>query len=168
LLVLCKHCVFHEEPAVALPRFFFAITRYLFLPGVFVGLFGGQRVGHFFLGGGHFGEIGSFYAHFSPGASKRDLGVTYLRGHSSGARGVDRRRHYDATLTRGGWWRGAVRPLIMRQGGAISCRLGPPFELPITYKHTLRCVCEHRAGTGTPGIPNARHTQAPLTLNINW
>ena len=29
--------------------------------GVFVGLFGGQRVGHFF-GGGHFGEIG----HFTP------------------------------------------------------------------------------------------------------
>jgi hypothetical protein len=45
------YCVFHEEPAVALARFFFAITRHFLMLGVFVGLFGGQRVGHFFFGG---------------------------------------------------------------------------------------------------------------------
>ena len=39
--------------------------------GVFVGLFGGQRVGHFFLGG-HFGEIGPFLAHFRPKGSNRE------------------------------------------------------------------------------------------------
>jgi hypothetical protein len=32
------------------------------------GLFGGQREGHLG-GGGHFGEIGPFYAHFSPEVS---------------------------------------------------------------------------------------------------
>ena len=53
------YCVFHEEPPVALSRFFFAIARYFLIPGVFVGLFGGQRAGIFF-GGGHFGEIGPF------------------------------------------------------------------------------------------------------------
>ena len=45
------YCVFHLEPAVALSSFFFAITRYFLMLGVFVGLFGGQRVGHFFWGG---------------------------------------------------------------------------------------------------------------------
>jgi hypothetical protein len=41
------------------------------MPGVFVGLFGGQKVGHLFFLGGHFGEIGPVYPHFSPEASKR-------------------------------------------------------------------------------------------------
>jgi hypothetical protein len=36
-----------------------------------VGLFGGQRVGHFF-GGGHFGVIGPFLAHFRPNGSNRE------------------------------------------------------------------------------------------------
>jgi hypothetical protein len=34
---------------------------------------GGAKGGAFFLGGGHFGEIGPFYAHFSPEASKWDF-----------------------------------------------------------------------------------------------
>jgi hypothetical protein len=67
-----EHCVFHEEPTVALARFFFAITRHFLMPGGFVGLLGGQkRVGH--LGwGGHFGEIGPFLAHFRPKGSNRE------------------------------------------------------------------------------------------------
>jgi len=73
---------------VRLARFFFAITRYFLMLGVFVGLFGGQRVGHFFWGG-HFGEIGPFYAHFSPEASKWDfLGseILYLATGAAGDR----------------------------------------------------------------------------------
>ena len=66
-----EYCVFHLEPAVALSSFFFAITRYFLMLGVFVGLFGGQRVGHFFWGG-HFGEIGPFLAHFRPKGSNRE------------------------------------------------------------------------------------------------
>ena len=44
------YCVFHLETAVALASFFFAITRYFLMLGVFVGLFGGRGVGHFFGG----------------------------------------------------------------------------------------------------------------------
>ena len=50
----------------------FVITRLFLVFGVFVGLFMGVRRYDFFLGG-HFGEIGPFYAHFSPKASKRDF-----------------------------------------------------------------------------------------------
>ena len=57
--------------------FFFAITRYFLMLGVFVGLFGGQRVGHFFLGG-HFGEIGPFLAHFRPKGSNREREREYI------------------------------------------------------------------------------------------
>ena len=46
-----RYCVFHLEPAVALSSFFFAITRYFLMLGVFVGLFGGAKGGAFFLGG---------------------------------------------------------------------------------------------------------------------
>jgi hypothetical protein len=49
-------------------------TRYFLMFGVFVGLFWGQRKGHF-------GEIGPFYAHFSPEASKRGFlgsGILFL------------------------------------------------------------------------------------------
>jgi hypothetical protein len=49
--------------------FIFVITRPFV---VFGGLFMGVRK-YIFLGGGHFGEIGPFYAHFSPEASKRDF-----------------------------------------------------------------------------------------------
>ena len=66
------YCVFHLEPAPAMTVLIFVITRLFLVFGVFVGLFMGVRRYDFFLGG-HFGEIGPFYAHFSPEASKRDF-----------------------------------------------------------------------------------------------
>ena len=56
------------------------------MPGVFVGLLGGQGWGIFW-GGGHFGEIGPFYAHFSPEASKRDFWGSEILFLATGAAG---------------------------------------------------------------------------------
>ena len=53
------------------------MTRYFLMLGVFVGLFGGQRVGHFFWGG-HFGELGPFLAHFRPKGSNREREREYI------------------------------------------------------------------------------------------
>jgi hypothetical protein len=52
--------------------FIFVITRPFLVFGVFVGLFMGICRYNFFWGG-HFGEIGPFYAHFGPEASKWDF-----------------------------------------------------------------------------------------------
>jgi hypothetical protein len=68
--------------------FIFVITRPFLVFGVCVGLFMGVRRDDFF-GGGHFDEIGPFYAHFSPEASKRDfLGskILFLATRAAGDR----------------------------------------------------------------------------------
>ena len=69
---------------------FFVITRLFLVFGVFVGLFMGVGRYDFFLGG-HFGEIGPFYAHFSPEAStsKRGFlgsGILFLATGAAGDR----------------------------------------------------------------------------------
>ena len=64
----------------------FVITRLFLVFGVFVGLFMGVRRYDFFLGG-HFGEIGPFYAHFSPEASKRDFLGSEILFLATGAAG---------------------------------------------------------------------------------
>ena len=64
----------------------FVITRLFLVFGVFVGLFMGLRRYDFFLGG-HFGEIGPFYAHFSPEASKRDFWGSEILFLATGAAG---------------------------------------------------------------------------------
>jgi len=64
----------------------FVITRLFLVFGVFVGLFMGVRRYDFFLGG-HFGEIGPFYAHFSPEASKRDFWGSEILFLATGAAG---------------------------------------------------------------------------------
>ena len=72
---------------MALFVFIFVITRPFLVFGVFVGLFMGLRRYDFFWGG-HFGEIGPFYAHFSPEASKRDfLGSDKILFLATGAAG---------------------------------------------------------------------------------
>ena len=67
--------------------FICVITRPFLVFGVFVGLFMGVRRYDFFLGG-HFGEIGPFYAHFSPEASKWDFlgSEIFVFGHGGGTR----------------------------------------------------------------------------------
>jgi hypothetical protein len=80
------YCVFRLEPAVALSVFIFVITRPFLVFGVFVGLFMGLRRYDFFLGG-HFGEIGPFYARFSPEASKRDFLGSEILFFATGAAG---------------------------------------------------------------------------------
>ena len=51
--------------------FFFVINRPFLVFGVFVGLFRVPRRYDFFCGG-HFGQMGPFYAHFSPEGCNRE------------------------------------------------------------------------------------------------
>jgi hypothetical protein len=69
-----------------MPVFISVITRPFLVFGVFVGLFMGVRR-HAFFWGGHFGEIGPFYAHFSPEASKRDFLGSEILFLATGAAG---------------------------------------------------------------------------------
>ena len=69
--LIYEHCVFHLEPAAALLVFICVITRPFLVFGVFVGLFRVPRRYDFF-GGGHFGQMGPFCAHFSPEGSNRE------------------------------------------------------------------------------------------------
>ena len=66
--------------------FICVITRPFLVFGVFVGLFRVHRRYDFF-GGGHFGQIGPFYAHFSPEASKRDFLGSEILFLATGAAG---------------------------------------------------------------------------------
>ena len=87
--------------------------------GVFVGLFGGQRVGHFFWGG-HFGEIGPFLAHFRPKGSNRERereSIFYFWALRQPAWPL-------GTPQEGGWWGGTNGVLL-----DVACRAPPPRDV---------------------------------------
>jgi hypothetical protein len=84
---------------VALAVFIFVITRPFLVScvwGVCGSFHGASQV--FFFGGGHFGEIGPFYAHFSPEASKRDFLGSEILFFATGAAGDGPRPAWGSAL----------------------------------------------------------------------